>query len=81
MGVHTLPLSDEEVTHHLLPFGQRQRFQVVECGLLLQGASIGRGDLDAIEFGQLFGLGVVVTATNQDVVAAHGFPPGAIREF
>jgi hypothetical protein len=70
-----LPLSHEEVAHHLLPFGERQRFQVVEGALLLQGVSVGSGDLNAIKFSQLLRLGVVVAATDQDVVAAHGLPP------
>jgi hypothetical protein len=81
LGVDVFPLSDEEAAHHLLPIGKRQGFQVVECRLLLQGASIGGSDLNAIEFGQLIRCWVVVTATNQDVVAAHGLPPAAMGAF
>jgi hypothetical protein len=80
LRVHPLPLADQEVAHHLMTFGERQGFEVIEGSLLLQRAGIGSVDLNPIEFGQLIGGGVVVAATDQDVVAAHGLPPRAIRE-
>jgi len=79
--IHPLPLADQEVAHHFVTFGERQGFEVVERGLLLQRTGIGSGDLDPIEFGQMIGLGVVLAATDQDVVAAHGLPPCAIAEL
>jgi hypothetical protein len=75
LGIDVLPLAHEQMAHHLVAFGERQGFQMIEGRLFLQGMSIGSGDLDAIQLGQVIGLGVVVAATDQDVVAAHGLPP------
>jgi len=75
LPIHALPLAHEEVTHHLLAFGQRLGFQMIQGGLLGKAAGIGDLYLDAVQFGQVIRLVLIVDAADQDRQTAHGTPP------
>jgi len=72
LRLDALPLADQEAPHHCLALRQCLRFQLIEGGLLLERASVQVGDLNAVQFGYLFRLGVVVDPLDHDAVAAHG---------
>ena len=66
MLLHPFPLADQEVPHHLQALGERLGFEVIEGGLLLEGASVQVWDLDAVQFDHAFGLRLVLDALDHD---------------
>jgi len=66
------------MTHHLVARGQRLGFEMIESGLLLQKAGVGRRDVNGIQFGHALGDAIVVDALDHDAKAAHGTPPEPI---
>jgi hypothetical protein len=47
--IHPLPLSHQEVAHHLVATGQGLRLQLIERRLLLERGEIGGGHVNAVE--------------------------------
>jgi len=75
LGIYPLPLSEEELTHHLVTRGERLGFEVIESGLLLQEAGVRGGNVDVVEVGDAFRSSLVIDASDHDLKAAHEVPP------
>jgi hypothetical protein len=73
--VYPFPLSQEEVAHDLVALGERVGFELVERRVLLEGVGVELRNVNTVQFGDAFGLGVVVDALDHDAQAAHGYPP------
>ena len=75
MGVYPLPLSEEEVTHHVVAGGERLGFEMIESALLLEKARVGGGNVDEVQVGHALRFALVVDALDHDPKAAHTVPP------
>jgi hypothetical protein len=66
------------VTHHLVAGGQSLGFEMIEGGLLVEEAGVGRRDVDLVQLGHALSGSIVINALDHDAKAAHGAPPEPI---
>jgi hypothetical protein len=75
LSVHPLPLSQEEVTHHVVARGERLGFEMIESGLLFEEAGVEGGNIDVIQVGHALCFALVIDASDDDLKAGHAVPP------
>jgi hypothetical protein len=79
LRIDPLPLTCQEVPHHLVAGGKRLGLEMIKGRLLLKETSVGCGDLDLVQLGHALGGPVVIDALDHNAKAAHGTPPEPIN--